>query len=89
MFSSLYVLFFKNMLCLLGARIILRPDPYEFIQVMCSQDGRVSCQVVKVVHDDSNEQVEHKEGAEEDERHKVGVGQWGTTTLVRIQHFAW
>ncbi len=38
------------------------------------QDGRVSGQVVEVVHDDGHEQVEHQEGAEEDEGDEVGVG---------------
>ena len=34
----------------------------------------ISCQIVKVVHDDSNEQVDDKKGAEHVERYKVGVG---------------
>ena len=41
-------------------------------------------QVVKVVHDDSNEEVDHDEGAEEDEGDKVDVGDVGATALVWV-----
>ena len=46
-----------------------------------AQDGRVSGQVVEVVHDDGHEQVEHQEGAEEDEGDEVGVGEGGAAGL--------
>lgn len=41
---------------------------------MCAQNWWVSGQVVEVVHDDSHEQVKHKERAEEDEGDKISVG---------------
>jgi len=40
-------------------RIVLAPDSNVLVEVMRSEDGRVTCQVVKVVHDDSHEQVQH------------------------------
>ena len=48
---------------------------------MRAQDRRVPCQVVKVVHDDGDEEIEHEEGAEEDEGDEVGVGERGTARL--------
>ena len=39
--------------------VIVRPHPQELVQVMSPQDGLVSRQVVKVVHDDSHKQVQH------------------------------
>ena len=43
------------------------------------------CEVVKVVHDDGNEEVQHDESAEEDEGDKVYVGAVGPAGLFRIQ----
>ena len=42
---------------------------------MSAEDGGVPGQVIKVVHDDGHEQVEHEEAAEEDEGDKEHVGQ--------------
>ena len=42
-----------------GAGVVLGPDPDELVQVVSAQDGRVSRQVVEVVHDDGHEQVQH------------------------------
>ena len=39
-----------------------------------AQDGRVSRQVVEAVHDDGDDDVQHDEGAEEDEGDEVEVG---------------
>ncbi len=63
------------------ARVVLRPDPQELVQVVRPQDGAVPGQVVEVVHDDGDEQVEHEERAEEDEGDEVGVGQVGSARL--------
>lgn len=41
----------------LGFRVVLSPDPFELIQVVGPQDGPVTCEVVKVVHDDSHKEV--------------------------------
>ncbi|TNN65176.1 hypothetical protein EYF80_024583 [Liparis tanakae] len=34
------------------------PDPLEFVEMMRPQDGPITCQVVKVVHDDGHKQVD-------------------------------
>lgn len=39
--------------------VILCPDPDKLIQMVRAQDGGIPCQVLKVVHDDCHEQVEH------------------------------
>ena len=41
--------------------------------MVSAQNWRVSGEVIKVVHDDSNEQVEHEEGAKKYEGYKVSV----------------
>ena len=45
-------------------------------------------QVVKVVHDDSNEEVDHDEGAEEDEGDEVDVGDVRAAALVGVNQLA-
>lgn len=40
-------------------RVVLRPHSDEFIQVMRAQNGGISGEVLKVVHDDSNKEVQH------------------------------
>ncbi len=52
------------------------------------QDGRVSGQVVEVVHDDGHEQVEHQERAEEDEGDEVGVGKGWAASLEGVDNLA-
>ena len=42
--------------------VIFCPDTDKLIQVVRPQDGWVPSQVLKVVHDDGHEQVEHLEG---------------------------
>jgi hypothetical protein len=42
-----------------------------------AEDGPVTRQVVKVVHDDGHEQVEDQEGADDEEADEVGVGEVG------------
>ena len=49
--------------------------------MVSAQDGRISGQVVEVVHDDGHEQVEHEEGAEEDEGDEIGIGEHGAAGL--------
>lgn len=41
----------------LGFRVVLSPDPFELVQVVGAQDGPVTCEVVKVVHDDSHKEI--------------------------------
>ena len=69
--------------------IILRPYGNELPQVMRPQNGRVPGQVVEVVHDDGYEQVEHDEGAQEDEGHEVDVGQVGAAVLLGVDQFSY
>ena len=71
---------------LLGAWVVLRPNSDKLVQVMSSQNGGIACQVIEVVHDDSHEQVEHKEGAKEDEGDEIGVGHVGAASLQRVKN---
>ena len=52
-----------------------------------TQDRTVSGEVIKVVHNDSNEQVEHEKAAEEDECDKEEVGDVAAAGLARLQQF--
>ena len=54
---------------------------------MGTQDRTVSGEVIKVVHDDGHEQVEHEEAAEEDEGDKEEVGDVAAAGLARLQQF--
>ena len=58
----------------LGVRIVLWPEGDKLPEVVEPQDGPVPRQVVKVVHDDRHKEVEHEEGADDEEADKVGVG---------------
>ena len=42
---------------------------------MRSKNGGISGKIIKVVHDDRHEQVEHQEGAQEDEGDEVDVSE--------------
>ena len=67
----------------LGIRVVFAPQPDELIKVMRSQDGPIPCEVIEVVHDDSDEQVEDEEGADHEERDEVNISEIrATTTLV-------
>ena len=62
-------------------RIIFRPRGNKLVKMMSSQNGPVSGEVVKVVHDDGHEQVEDEEGGHDKEGDKVGIGHDGSTTF--------
>ena len=70
---------------LLRTRIVFCPDPDKLVQMVSTQDGTVSGEVVEVVHDDGHEQVEHQEAAEEDEGDEEGVGEVGAAGFTRVQ----
>ena len=53
-----------------------------------SQDGPIPGEVVKVVHDDSNEQVENEERTDHKEGNKVGIGKVGTAAC-RVACILW
>ena len=46
--------------------IVLSPYSNVLVEVMRSEDRRVTCQVVKVVHDDGHEQIQHLQQASRD-----------------------
>jgi len=70
---------------------------------MSTQDAGVPREIIKIIHDDGDEQIQHEEGAEEYKRYEVGVGQCGSAVLSRCllgvlvaglalqtgQHYVW
>lgn len=42
-----------------GLGVVVRPNPLKLIKVVSTEHGPVSCEVFKVVHDDSNKQVDN------------------------------
>lgn len=48
----------------LGLRVVLGPDPLELVQVMRPEDGPITCQIVKVIHDDGDKQVDDLKNVE-------------------------
>ena len=56
--------------------------------MMRAEDGGVPREVVEVVHDDGHKQVQHDEGAEEDEGHEVDVRDVRAAGLVRVEQAA-
>ena len=42
-----------------GVRIIFRPHTDIFVQVMGAKNRGVTRQIIKIVHNDSNEQIQH------------------------------
>ena len=61
----------------LGVGVVLAPQPDKLVEMVGSEDGPVPGQVVKVVHDDGNEEVEDEEGANDEEADEVGIGNIG------------
>ena len=55
---------------------------------MGSKDGAVPGEIVKVVHDNGYEQVEHEEAAEEDKGDKEEVCNVAATGLIWFQKFS-
>ena len=45
--------------CVLGLWVVFGPHTDELFEMVWSEYGPVSCQVVEVVHDDRNEQVDN------------------------------
>lgn len=41
-----------------GFWVIVRPNPLKLVQVVSAEHGPVSCEILKVVHDDSDEQID-------------------------------
>ena len=60
---------------LLSEGVVLAPHGDELAEMVRAEDGGVPGEVVEAVHDDGDDDVEHDEGAEEDEADEVGDGQ--------------
>ena len=65
----------------LGVWVILRPEVNKLPEMVGPEDGPIPREVVEVVHDDGNEEVEHKEGANNEEADEEGIGHIGTAAL--------
>ena len=65
-----------------GVGVVLGPQADKLVQVVGTQDGPVPGQVVKVVHDDGDEQVEDEEGAHDEEGDEVRVSKVRSASLV-------
>ena len=70
----------------LGIGIVFAPQMDKLGKMVGTKDGPIPSEVVKVVHDDSNEEVEDEEGADNEEADEVGIGHIGPTAtlLARI-----
>ena len=68
----------------LPGRVILAPGGHELREVVRAQDGRVARQVVEAVRDHGHHDVQHDEGAEEDEGDEVQVGDGVAAALLRV-----
>ena len=60
--------------------IVLAPQPDKLVQMVGAQDGPIPGQVVKVVHDDGDEQVENEEGADDEVGDEVRIRKVGSAT---------
>ena len=58
----------------LGIGIVFAPQMNKLGKMVGTKDGPVPREVVKVVHDDRNEEVENEEGAHNEEADEVRVG---------------
>ena len=67
-------------------RVVLAPGGDELGEVVGAKDGGVSGQVVEAVRDHSHHDVQHDEGAEEDEGDKVEIGDRVATALLWVSH---
>merc|ERR1719429_881492 len=65
----------------LRVRVILRPEDDKLAEMVWTEDGPVASEVIKVVHDDGNEEVEHQEGTDDEEADEVDVGKVAPTAL--------
>ena len=63
-----------------GIRIVFTPQPDKLVEMVGAQNGPIPGQVVKVIHDDGNEQVENEEGTDNEKGDEIRVGEIGTTT---------
>ena len=64
-----------------GIGIILAPEMNKLREMVRPKNGPIPGEVVKVVHDDGNEEVEHQEGTDDEEADEVDVGKVAPTAL--------
>ena len=69
-------------------RVVLAPGGDELGEMVRAKDGGVSGQVVEAVRDHGHHDVQHDEGAEEDEGHEVDVRDVRAAGLVRVEQAA-
>lgn len=48
-----------------GVRVVLRPQPYELLQMMRTENGPVACQIIEIIHDDGHKQVDDEKRAKD------------------------
>ena len=58
-----------------GARIVPTPRRHEVFEMVTAENGFVSRQILKIVHDDGDEKIEEKTHGQQDEDGEVGVGE--------------
>ena len=58
----------------LSVGIVFAPQMNKLGKMVRTKDRPIPCEVVKVVHDDGNEEVEDEEGADNEEADEVRVG---------------
>ena len=63
-----------------GIRIVFTPQPDKLVEMVGAQNGPIPGQVVKVVHDDGDEQVEDEEWADDEEGDEVDESEVGAAT---------
>lgn len=69
--------------CLPSCGVILGPDTHVLIQVVGTQDGGISGEVFKVVHDDSNKKVQHLLGPPQGAKTGLGRARYIQTHIHR------
>jgi len=52
--------------------------------MMRAENRGITSEIIEIVHNDSDEKIQHKEGTEEDEGHKVDVGNVGAARVFRV-----
>ena len=57
-----------------GVRVVFAPEMDKLGKMVGTKDGPIPGEVVKVVHDDSNKEVENEEGTNNEEADEVRVG---------------
>ena len=65
----------------LGVRIIFRPEMDKFSKMMRTKNGPITGEVVKVVHNDGNEQVENQEGTNNKETDEERISHIRSTSF--------